>query len=898
MRSTIALALVHVVVAQNTFTISNWQGQFASGSGVLQSLKPATDTSFDFSPSDYFSLRNGVGNYHTGDITLRWRIQGQAEWNDVDTSAQRDTNPQATTGNSSSLLHSTFDNVYPDIPVSISRDWTTQDGDLVLQATVKNKNASTVELGAFGFPIEFNNIFTNRTADDTTAKCVLVDPYIGLDAGYLQVTRLTGTGPNMVITPQGNASKFEAYRFLNEDPSQPTGYQTQVFEGIYAWQTLSKAYAENEWNATDPWNVPTSITLSPGQSVSYGLRFGLAQNVYDIEDAVASKDVPVAVGVPGYVLPVDMNGKLFLNTKSAVKSIDVEPSGALAFTSTAAKNSAWKAYDVTAATGGYGRARATIQYEDGRVQTVHYYITDTAQNTASKLGEFSFSKQWYTDSSDPFHRAPSVMTWDDEVGQIVLQDPRTWIAGISDEGGAGSFTAASMKSAIMPEVSEIQKLEEMANTAVWGWLQDNVTDASTGSVKYGVKRSLFYYDPAALPDFQYDPSIQWGGSWNKNDSYSVWRAYDYVWVSVLYWSLYNAELAAPGILTIQNSTWYLEKAYQTVIASQAVYGDGTPITAYADVGLMGETVWLYILKALRAENMNSEADAVEAAMKKREQLWSTQSDPFGSEMAWDSTGQEGVYLWAKYFNDTATVTKTLNSIRGYMPTVAHWGWNGNARRYWDFLYGGKLARIERMIHHYGSGLNSLPILDDYKYNKEPSSASAIYDLRIGYGGNMGSTTNIRSDGSSANAFHSYPDTLKWDGYSGDYGPNFLGHIAGSRTYLVEHNDFGWLAFGGNLAVDGDSITVEPKDMVKRGVYVASLGLALDIDAGVIKDFKYDASAKSLVVNFDKVDGGASTATLVYEDTLSSGVKLTTGGLKQQRGGYAVQLPGSVNFSIA
>lgn len=647
MWATIILALVQAATAQNTFTTTNWQGEFASGSGVLQSLRPATNTSFDFSPSDYFSLRNAAGNYHTGDITLRWRSQGQTEWNEVDTSAQRTTNPQTTTENSSSLLHSSFDNVYPNIPISITRDWMMEDGDLVLQATIASKNASTVELGAFGFPIEFNNIFTNRTADETTAKCVLVDPYIGLDAGYLQVTRLTGTGPNMIITPHGNASKFEAYRFLNEDPSQPTGYQTQVFEGLYAWQTLSKAYAENEWNATEPWNVPTSITLGPGESISFALRFGLAQDVYDIEDAVASRGIPVAVGVPGYVLPSDMTGKLFLNTKSDVHSIDIEPTDALTFTTAMAKNSAWKAYDVAASQGAYGRARATIQYQDGKIQTVHYYITDTSENTAVKLADFSFSKQWYTNSSDPFHRAPSVMTWDDEVGQIVLQDPRVWIAGISDEAGAGSFTAAAMKSAILPDASEIQKLEQMANTSVWGWLQDNVTNDATGDIKYGVKRSLFYYDPAALPDFQYDPAIDWSGSWNKNDSYQVWRAYDYVWVSVLYWSLYNAELVSPGILTAQNATWYLEQAYQTVLASQAVDDNGQPITSYADVGLMGETVWLFILKSLRAENMNDEAQTLEAAMRKREELWSTQSNPYGSEMAWDSTGQEGVYLWAK-----------------------------------------------------------------------------------------------------------------------------------------------------------------------------------------------------------------------------------------------------------
>lgn len=55
---------------------------------------------------------------------------------------------------------------------------------------------------------------------------------------------------------------------------------------------------------------------------------------------------------------------------------------------------------------------------------------------------------------------------------------------------------------------------------------------------------------------------------------------------------------------------------------------------------------------------------------------------FGSEMAWDSTGQEGVYAWATYFNDSVTALNSLNSILAYQPGVPHWGYNGNARRYW------------------------------------------------------------------------------------------------------------------------------------------------------------------------------------------------------------------------
>ena len=65
---------------------------------------------------------------------------------------------------------------------------------------------------------------------------------------------------------------------------------------------------------------------------------------------------------------------------------------------------------------------------------------------------------------------------------------------------------------------------------------------------------------------------------------------------------------------------------------------------------------------------------------------------FGSEMAWDSTGQEGVYAWSVYFGDSTTATNTLNSILAYQPTVPHWGYNGNARRYWDNIYGGKVSQ--------------------------------------------------------------------------------------------------------------------------------------------------------------------------------------------------------------
>jgi hypothetical protein len=166
-----------------------------------------------------------------------------------------------------------------------------------------------------------------------------------------------------------------------------------------------------------------------------------------------------------------------------------------------------------------------------------------------------------------------------------------------------------------------------------------------------------------------------------------------------------------------------------------------------------------------------------------------------------------------------------------MPTVAHWVWNSNARRYWDFSVAGGIPRIEWQVHHYGSPLNAIPLLDHYQYDSNPSSSLALHDLRVGYAGWLGALTNINDDGFAAQAFHAWPDTLQWDTYSSDYGCGLLGHMLSSATYLVESLDFGYLSFGGNLQGSGEVITVQSRDMVKWRIYAAPLGIRFEIDTG-------------------------------------------------------------------
>lgn len=232
--------------------------------------------------------------------------------------------------------------------------------------------------------------------------------------------------------------------------------------------------------------------------------------------------------------------------------------------------------------------------------------------------------------------------------------------------------------------------------------------------------------------------------------------------------------------------------------------------------------------------------------------------------------------------------KTINSVLGYTPNVPHWGWDGNARRYWDFIYGGAaIQRIERQIHHYGSGLNAQVLLGAFR--DDPTDS---YLLRTGYGGVLGPLSNINEDGFPSAAFHSWPDTLKWDAVSGDYGGGFLGMALSAGTYVSNDKDLGLVAYGGILTRKGGIVTVEPKDVVRRRVFVGPLGLLVTIDAGAVQEFTYNIEDLTLSLTIGQQRGAptASKVAIWIESTSgeSWGV-VTKDEVEEGRGGWIAPL---------
>jgi len=856
-------------------------------SQTVAALKPKGAGDFDFTPGDLLVERSKDGYFHLGDITLRLRAGTSGDWKNYSSASGR--NPVTALPVAKDVLAAAdlAPTLPADIPLQITRTWLLESGKLVLRFTLKNKSSDTVQIGALGIPMIFNNVLNERSLEEAHAKCSFYDPYIGEDAGYLQVTRLSGHGPALLVVPYGK-TPFEAYNPILDHPGRwgakplftdptPRGI---TFEGFYQWMVHSQAYAENEWKAAQPWNPPTILSLAPGESRTYGLEFLLSDSIRDIEKTLAENGRPVAVGVPGYVLPMDIDARLFLKSPKSVRSMTVSPEAALSISQNGSVGG-WRAYTLKGET--WGRSRLTVVYADGSVQTIQYFVIKPQSQAVADMGHFLTARQWYVDANDPFHRSPSVMTYDREADQIVMQDSRAWIAGLGDEGGGGAWLAAIMKELVQPNKEEVEKMEQFVDKVLWGGLQ-----YKDGPQQYGVRKSLFYYQPDEMPSGYYRSDLDWRSwtSWNKKASEQVDRSFDYPHVAAAYWVLYHLARNHDGLVTSHPWDWYLSHAYETSIA-MTKFAEG-----YAVFGQMEGDIFLQILTDLKREGWKEQAADLESKMRARTEHWKTEAYPFGSEMPWDSTGQEEVYAWTKYFGYQDKAEVTLNAILGYDPAIPHWGYNGSARRYWDFIFAAKDRRLERQLHHYGSGINAIPVLAEYREHPDD-----FYLLRVGYGGTMGALTDIDEEGFASAAFHAFPDMLKPDPLSGDYGPNFFGYAWNTATYVADHPQFGWLAFGGNLKTEGGVVKITPLDSFRSRVYLAPFGLWITLDAGNFEAVEVNSKAGSVRVGLAPATPFTRTARLRVEQPakVKAGVYRPVKALSSEGDAWVVPLGADITW---
>ena len=814
------------------------------------SLSPVT-MMFDFTPGDRLEQRIDQGYYHLGDCSLMWRYP-TGSWHSFSSALARDTTCKEKVTDDTVMMNLT-PLLGEGCPLTLGREWTVEKGRIVLRFFLKNKGTTAVELGAFGAAMVFNNLLTGRHLDESHQKCVFVEPYEGGDAGYLQVTRLNGQGPVLLVVPEQGTS-FENYRPLRDDPTR----KGVTFEGFYEWMTCSKALEQTDWHDVPQWNKPTSHYMQPGDALRFGFVFALADTLRDVTKTLVDLHHPVAVSFPGYVLPMGEYASLFVRNPGKITDISDEPAGRLKIQSGGYSNDKeWKRYFLVPRKA--GRCRIVITYTNAVRQYVHYTIIPSQYDQVRRMARFHESNQWYDDSSDPYGRTYSYMSYDNEAGEKVLREQRSYISGLSDEPGAGPNLAMAIKNLMAPDPAQVKHLEQYVNNALWGRLQY--------TNNYGIRASLFY-----------------GTGWNKRRTETTWRAYNYPHQAAIYWCLYRLARNYDGLVTSRSWEWYLRQAYKTGLALKEHCGrdDFLFLSQY---GLMVGSAFPEILKDLQREKWSDEAETFESFMKSRAAIWKSLEYPFGSEMPWDSTGQEEVYLWCDYFGYTNKAQVTLNAILGYMPAIPHWAYNGNARRYFDSMVYGKWRIIARESHHYGSSLNAIPVLHAYR-----NSPDDIHLLQVGYAGAMGVLANISSNGFGSMCFISDPERMACEPYSSDFGCAFYGYSYNAGCYVIEDPVFDLLCFGGTAVRKANIIRIVPADAYRRRIYLAPYNLWLTLESGCFREIILLLESKTIQIGLEPANDWTSAARLVVEQPGKSTVRIKpVKQFRQERGAWVIPL---------
>lgn len=134
-----------------------------------------------------------------------------------------------------------------------------------------------------------------------------------------------------------------------------------------------------------------------------------------------------------------ISAKLLVKPPSGAKLLSAEtdtPSALKVGEASPAAAKGWLSIPLRAL--GDSRPRLTLKYSDHSMQVINYRTLPPFDEHIETYGKFQADTAFFT-APDPFRRSPSFMPWDRELNKTVLNDPRTFIVGLSDDAGAGAF---------------------------------------------------------------------------------------------------------------------------------------------------------------------------------------------------------------------------------------------------------------------------------------------------------------------------------------------------------------------------------------------------------------------------------------------------------------------------
>ncbi len=748
-----------------------------------------------------------------------------------------------------------------DAKLQFAQRFVLRDDVLSWNIEVTNSSGKEVTINDFVIPIFYNNQ-NGEQPKEIFEQQVIKHHYIEGDNSYLFFERPTGVAPYLLLTPK---------------PGTPLEYMTK---GRYFQVYIHSALTGTNEKRGNWRQAHTSTTIKPGATIAYAFNLQWAKSYEDIRTKLFDNELIDVHVAPGMTIPSHSEATFALHTKTKINGITAEFPANTKLTYLGEKRKNYHIYKVKFDR--LGENKLTIKFGGNRKTYLEFFSTEPLETLYKKRASFLVSKQqikdpgkWWDGVYAPWDMSNKMLRTPNDTADF---PGRLKYVLTADDPGLSKAPFLAAKNVIYPNKKEIESIEYYVENFVWGKLQR--TDQEFPN-PYGV-----YGTPNWSVNRNREKQVV-----NLNDTAKfkmhIWRSYDYPHIFMLYFHLYQIATYYPEMVNFRDKAGYLKLASETAKAFFNYPYEILPWYETYKWGCYNELVLLDIISALQKEGHQADANELREGWEKKVKYFIYDDPyPFRSEYAVDATAFESSHALAAYAinnemkpDSNLWYDKNAKKYRSH-PVVS----KDSARKFMDRQIEANIALrgwLEPTYYFYGSDfrgksdsytlsymsqMGGWAILD-YALNYAKSPADYF---RLGYASYLSSFALMNTgteksgygfwypgkenDGATGWAFEPQKFSGNWllkkQGrgpwvYDGEIDLGYGGATRAAATIVVDDPVFGLMAYGGDLELKKDTLSVVPKDGLRIRLANRALGSKLDIE------FNRDGFAENLPILLGK-----------------------------------------------
>jgi hypothetical protein len=693
-----------------------------------------------------------------------------------------------------------------------------EDHSLLWDIELRNTTGRILEIGELGFPLMVNDDQGEYYVDPKTArpfpaddtehplripadhfsvyheqypriqklyheKKVIAHHFVGGHSSYVLIERPLGDAPFLLLQSTQNAAFECVYRDLSSFGEHAYWWDGPNILAVHSWATSNV----RKWDK-NPWiNGHTSLVLQPGEKWSCQMRFSFVKSYDAIRDEIyKAGNLGIRI-LPAMVVQENTNAYVELKSKS-----DIDKFEFLSDNITVKEKK--RVDDKTLLTLSFkGRGQKSLRFHyGGRWTNVHFYCIEDIAQLLKTRGRFIVEREFYDNPEDPYHRNHMFLPFDHRIGSTFRDaDEVSEVGGSDAEFGFSEPLFLAEKNVYYPSPKEVAALETYVVDCLFKYIQDPET--------YAVRASLYW-------KLRY-PSSPWS-HWTEERTKESYRAYNYAHVANIYHALYQIGKRY-GLLTRKSPQEYLKMAFRTSV--QMFQTD-----PWGHVGVMGGANSLNIMEDLGREGLQEERSKLLEEIRKCNEVFLQDPYPYASEYPVDTTAQEQVYFFTRYFGKTQKNLKTLQIMRAL---------RGGNQPVW-FQYGND--NKGDLTCWYTESTNGWALLRGFE------DTGDLDTLIKGFAGVMSVEADLLTDGMCFAHFISTPGIFDFTPpRTLDGGIAQFGFLKAAKSYVIQDDSFGLIGFGCRVGSSDKQVRVYPQDGLRKRLNFVPHRIDLEVTQGEV-----------------------------------------------------------------